>query len=97
AGGGGGDILDLMSMDIGGDGVGAEGSSPERAPEDGSSANEGDAFLAIEAAPQSAPAPAAAAAAAGAGGGAATQAKKKNKKKSAGKKTFNLIDLDEEG
>ncbi|CAB1113702.1 unnamed protein product [Ectocarpus sp. CCAP 1310/34] len=96
AGGSGGDILDLMSMDIGGDGT---GSSPERAPEDGSSANEGDVFLAIEAAPQPAPAPAAAAAAtaAGAGGGTATQAKKKNKNKSAGKKTFNLIDFDEEG
>ncbi|CAM9345644.1 unnamed protein product, partial [Ectocarpus sp. 6 AP-2014] len=98
AGGGGGDLLDLMSMDIGGDGGGAEaGSSPERAPEDGSSADEGDTFLAIEAAPQSAPAQAAAAAAAGAGGGTATQAKKKKKAKSAGKKTFNLIDFDEEG
>ncbi|CAM9806022.1 unnamed protein product [Scytosiphon promiscuus] len=90
-GGGGSELLDLMSMDIGGGGV--ESSSPERAPEGGASGggvSEETSFLAIEAAPRSEDAPPPAPP-------AGTEPKKKKKGKSSkGRKTFNLIDFDDE-
>eukprot|EP00904_Undaria_pinnatifida_P008617 jgi/Undpi1/4886/HiC_scaffold_19.g08238.m1 len=91
-GGGAGDLLDLMSMDMG---VGASGESSERKVEGDAGADESK-LLAIEDTPPpyGAGSDDASAAAAGA---LVLKKKKKKKSSSGGKKTFNLIDLGEEG